>query len=36
MGDEFHPLVNQQASMPMCDLKNKAAVGDQNFLGSTK
>jgi hypothetical protein len=36
MGDEFHPLVNQQASMPKCDPKNKATVGDQNFLGSTK
>jgi hypothetical protein len=36
MGDEFHPLVNQQASMPKCDPKNKAIVGDQNFLGSTK
>jgi hypothetical protein len=36
MGDEFHPLVIQQASMPMCDPKKKAAVGDQNFLGSTK
>jgi hypothetical protein len=36
MGDEFHPLVNQQSSMPKCDPKKKAAVGDQNFLGSTK
>jgi hypothetical protein len=36
MGDEFHSLVNQQASMPKCDPKNKAAVGNQNFLGSTK
>jgi hypothetical protein len=36
MSDEFHPVVNQQASMPKCDPKKKAVVGDQNFLGSTK
>jgi hypothetical protein len=36
MGDEFHSLVNQQASMPKCDPKKKAAIGDQNFLCSTK
>jgi hypothetical protein len=36
IGDEFHLQVNQQASMPKCHPKNKAAVGDQNFLGSTK
>jgi hypothetical protein len=36
MGVEFHSLVNQQASMPKCDPKKKAIVGDQNFLGSTK
>jgi hypothetical protein len=36
MGNEFHPLVNQQASLPKCDPKNKAAIGDQNFLGSSK
>jgi hypothetical protein len=36
MGNEFHPVVNQTASMPKCEPKNKATVGDQNFLGSTK
>jgi hypothetical protein len=36
MGDGFHLLVNQQASMLKCDQKKKAAVGDQNFLGATK
>jgi hypothetical protein len=36
MGDKFHTLLNQQASMPKCDPKKKVAVGDQNFLGSTK
>jgi hypothetical protein len=36
MGDEFHPLLNQQASMAKCDPKKKPSVGEQNFLGSTK
>jgi hypothetical protein len=36
MSDEFHLLVNQQASMPKCDQKKKVVVGGQNFLGATK
>jgi hypothetical protein len=31
MGNEFHPVVNQTASMPKCEPKKKATVGDQNF-----